>query len=79
MYRERDRAVRSVALELRRRRPVDEQPVAVALRVELLVQEEGPVGALVETFGTESYSDFSAKWSNFRGLVLFCIGTDLCK
>ena len=25
------------------------------------------------------HSDFAAKWSNFRGLVLGCIGTDLCK
>ena len=31
------------------------------------------VRALVERFGTESHSDFSAKLSNFRVLVLFCM------
>ena len=30
-------------------------------------------------FDTVSFSDFSAKWSNFRGLVLGCINADFCK
>ena len=34
---------------------------------------------LVERFDIAPYSDFSAKWSNFIGLVLFCIDTKLCK
>ena len=34
---------------------------------------------LVERFDTESYSDFSAKRSNFIGLVLFCIDAKFCK
>ena len=29
--------------------------------------------ALVERFDIEPFSDFSAKWANFRGHVLFCI------
>ena len=33
---------------------------------------------LVERFDIESYSDFSAKSSNFRGLVLRCIKADFC-
>ena len=35
--------------------------------------------ALVEKFDIEPYSDFLAKWSNFRGLVLFCIDAKFCK
>ena len=34
--------------------------------------------SLVERFDIESYSDFSAKSSNFRGLVLRCIKADFC-
>ena len=34
--------------------------------------------SLVERFDIEPYSDFSAKWSNFRGLVLFCIDAKFC-
>ena len=34
---------------------------------------------LVERFDIEPYSDFSAKWSNFTGLVLFCIDAKFCK
>ena len=33
---------------------------------------------LVERFDIEPYSDFPAKWSNFRGLALFYIETDFC-
>ena len=33
---------------------------------------------LVKKFDTESFSDFSAKSSNFPGLVLCCINADLC-
>ena len=33
---------------------------------------------LVERFDIEPYSDFSAKLSNFRGLVLACINADFC-
>ena len=33
---------------------------------------------LVARFDIESYSDFSAKSSNFRGLVLRCIKADFC-
>ena len=40
--------------------------------------EDIAVGTLVERFDIESYSDFSAKSSNFRGLVLRCIKTDFC-
>ena len=29
-------------------------------------------------FGIEPYSDFSAKWANFIGLVLFCIDAKFC-
>ena len=36
------------------------------------------VRSLVERFDIESYSDFSAKSSNFRGLVLRCIKADFC-
>ena len=32
-------------------------------------------GALLERFGTVSFSDLPPKWSNFRGLVLGCIDT----
>ena len=32
----------------------------------------------MERFDIESYSDFSAKSSNFRGLVLRCIKADFC-
>ena len=41
-----------------------------------LLEEAGP--GLVERFDIESYSDFSAKSSNFRGLVLGCIKADFC-
>ena len=34
---------------------------------------------LVERFDIEPYSDFSAKWSNFIGLVLFCTDAKFCK
>ena len=37
------------------------------------------VQAVVETFDIEPFSDFSAKWSNFIGLVLFCIDAKFCK
>ena len=37
------------------------------------------VTCLVERFDIESDSDFSAKWSNFIGLVLFCIDAKFCK
>ena len=37
-----------------------------------------PAAALVERYDTVSFSDFSAKLSNFRGLVLFCIEADFC-
>ena len=37
-----------------------------------------PVATLVERYGTVSFPDFSPKPSNFRGLVLGCIGTDFC-
>ena len=36
------------------------------------------VATLVERYDTVSFSDFAAKPSNFRGLVLGCIGTDFC-
>ena len=35
------------------------------------------VKTLVERFDTESHSDFPAKWSNFKRLVLGCIVTNL--
>ena len=35
--------------------------------------------ALVERFDIAPYSDFSAKWSNFLGLPLFCIDAKFCK
>ena len=41
-------------------------------------REEGLL-ALVERFDIEPYSDFSAKWSNFIGLVLSCIDAKFCK
>ena len=44
----------------------------------VMSQFEGEVSALVERFDIEPYSDFSAKLSNFRGLVLFCIEADFC-
>ena len=51
-------------------------------RVQVAAGEElGPVlgrVALVERYDTVSFSDFSAKLSNFRGLVLFCIEADFC-
>ena len=34
---------------------------------------------LVERFDIEPYSDFSAKWPNFTGLVLLCIDAKFCK
>ena len=34
---------------------------------------------LFERFDIEPYSDFSAKWPNFTGLVLFCIDAKFCK
>ena len=37
-----------------------------------------PVYDLVERFGIEPFSDFSAKWANFIGLVLFCIDAKFC-
>ena len=49
-------------------------PVLLAVHVLALVGEE----ALVERYGTVSFPDFSPKPSNFRGLVLGCIGTDFC-
>ena len=39
----------------------------------------GAVEILVERFDIEAFSDFSAKWSNFRGLILFCIDAKFCK
>ena len=36
------------------------------------------VRGLVERFDTELFSDFSAKSSNFRRLVLSCINADFC-
>ena len=40
---------------------------------------ERPGGpGLVEKFDTELFSDFSAKSSNFRRLVLSCINADFC-
>ena len=38
----------------------------------------GESDILVEKFDTELFSDFSAKSSNFRGLVLSCINADFC-
>ena len=38
-----------------------------------------PVDILVERFDIEPLSDFSAKWSNLRGLVLFSIDAKFCK
>ena len=35
--------------------------------------------ALVERFDIEPYSDFSAKLSNFRELILVCIDAKFCK
>ena len=37
-----------------------------------------PARSLVEKFDTELFSDFSAKPSNFRRLVLSCINADFC-
>ena len=37
------------------------------------------MSTLVESFDIEPFSDLSAKWSNFRGLVLFCIDDKFCK
>ena len=37
-----------------------------------------PGRTLVEKFDTELFSDFSAKSSNFRRLVLSCINADFC-
>ena len=34
---------------------------------------------LVERFDIEPFADFSAKWANFTGLVLFCIDAKFCK
>ena len=44
-------------------------------------QREARYGVLplVERFDIEPRSDFSAKWSNFVGLVLFCIDAKFCK
>ena len=39
---------------------------------------ELPPASLLERFDIESYSDFSAKWSNFIGLVLFCVDAKFC-
>ena len=36
------------------------------------------VRTLAERFDLEAYSDFSAKWANFRGLVLTCIDAKFC-
>ena len=41
-------------------------------------QAEAEAGTLVEKFDTELISDFSAKSSNFRRLVLSCINADFC-
>ena len=35
--------------------------------------------ASVERFDIEPFPDFSAKWANFTGLVLFCIDAKFCK
>ena len=40
---------------------------------------EAAVADLVERFGVEPFSDFSAKRANFIGLVLFCIDAKFCK
>ena len=48
----------------------------------LLQLEQAHVRAvftLVDRFDIEPYSDFSAKWSNFIRLVLFCIDAKFCK
>ena len=34
---------------------------------------------LVERFDIERFPDFSARWANFLGLVLFCIDAKFCK
>ena len=39
----------------------------------------GGGSTLVERFDIEPYSDFSSKWSNFIGLVLFCIDAKFYK
>ena len=43
------------------------------------VRESATPGTLVERFDIEPYSDFSAKWANFTGLVLCCIDAKFCK
>ena len=40
--------------------------------------DRGRRTSLVEKFDTELFSDFSAKSSNFRRLVLSCINADFC-
>ena len=59
---------------------------ALAQLIELAAQEREarPVHAeaqlaLLERFDVEPLSDFSAKWANFTGLVLFCIDANFCK
>ena len=48
-------------------------------------EKRGPLSAyaarraLVERFDIEPFPDFSAKWANFTGLVLFCIDAKFCK
>ena len=37
------------------------------------------VRTLVERFDIEPFPDFSAKWANFTGLVLFCIDAKFWK
>ena len=38
-----------------------------------------PRGTFVERFDIEPFSDFSAKWANFIGLVLFCVDAKFYK
>ena len=52
-----------------------EQGLALMLEPWVGVAE---VLVLVERYDTVSFSDFSAKLSNFRGFVLFCIEADFC-
>ena len=52
-------------------------PVRIPSRTALIASTA--LLTLVERFDIEPYSDFSAKLSNFRGLVLFCIDAKFCK
>ena len=62
------------------RRPIQRQPQAVwdGSRGQPATTEAA-ARALVERFDIEPFPDFSAKWANFRGLVLFCIDAKFCK